>query len=276
MNGKARFSPDGERYCIVASANTLEMNTIYFFQFDRCTGMLSDFKDYSYPSTWLCGFSFSPNSQFIYYNSGDSLYQLDMTESDSSQVFSLIGIHDGFTYPFAPGSNIPTYFGFSQTGPDSKIYFESGQTPYLHIIEKPDVKGTNCQLQQHALLLNNFTLNSIPTFPNFRLGRLEGSPCDTLGIYWGMEDDKTEESIHIKAFPNPAITDISFELEVMNNHQPMQFQIYDQFGRQMDVLYVAPFQGIINYNVSKLAPGVYFGLLRQSGMPVGSVRFVVE
>ena len=45
----------------------------------------------------------------------------------------------------------------------------------------PDEGGIASHFQQHALKISNNAW-TIPNFPNYRLGPLDGSPCDTLGL----------------------------------------------------------------------------------------------
>ena len=68
----------------------------------------------------------------------------------------------------------------------------------MHIIHQPDEPGLDCQYQQHGLHLITANSFSVPTFPNFRLGPIDGSDCDTLGIdnlpvaWWRSENDSSE------------------------------------------------------------------------------------
>ena len=64
--------------------------------------------------------------------------------------------------------------------PDGKIYIEcSGTTVAMHILNDADSAGTACDLEPHAVIFTKFNY-SIPNFPNYDLGRLQASPCDTL------------------------------------------------------------------------------------------------
>ncbi|HMX40726.1 MAG TPA: PKD domain-containing protein, partial [Saprospiraceae bacterium] len=53
---------------------------------------------------------------------------------------------------------------------------------YLHVIDQPDEAGTACGFRQQGIELPTVNQSSIPNFPNYRLGPLDGSPCDTLGL----------------------------------------------------------------------------------------------
>lgn len=272
--GHAKFSPDGNKYSIVATGFNMTMNLITFFDFDRCTGLLSNFRDYSHVSSWYWGFSYSPNSRFIYFGLPDILYQFDLTKTDSADAYKIVGIYDGYIFHYPNGGYARPYFEFSQLGPDAKIYISTMLTPYMAVIEYPDSLGTACQVKQHSLLLKNFTDESVPNFPNFRLGRLEGSPCDTLGIYWGMEDQKSKPP-PVKVYPNPASSEVIFDLALFNNNKISKVLIYNSYGQVVDEIIVSPFQSIMKYNTTYLNDGIYFGSLTVEGHLASNFKFIV-
>lgn len=51
----------------------------------------------------------------------------------------------------------------------------------MHVINRPNLRGLECDLKQHFIEFPN-PYGNPPNHPNFRLGPLDGSPCDTLGI----------------------------------------------------------------------------------------------
>jgi hypothetical protein len=53
---------------------------------------------------------------------------------------------------------------------------------YLHVINNPDLPCPACNIEQHGVHLPTYNAASLPNFPNYRLGPLDGSPCDSLGI----------------------------------------------------------------------------------------------
>jgi hypothetical protein len=90
MPGQRSFSPNGEYF---ASFDNISQLRIY--DFDRCTGILSNYK-YKYITQNIGGaISFSPNSRFLYISKLDTLWQFDMQAPDvlSSQTF--IAEYDG-------------------------------------------------------------------------------------------------------------------------------------------------------------------------------------
>lgn len=42
--------------------------------------------------------------------------------------------------------------------------------------------GTLCNYKQHAVNFGKSIAITMPNYPNYRLGPLDGSPCDTLGL----------------------------------------------------------------------------------------------
>ena len=53
---------------------------------------------------------------------------------------------------------------------------------HYNYINFPNRTGMGCQFVQHGLLLPMQNAYTTPNFPNYRLGPLDGSPCDTLGL----------------------------------------------------------------------------------------------
>ena len=51
----------------------------------------------------------------------------------------------------------------------------------MHVINRPNLKGIQSDVQQHFMEFPN-PYGNPPNHPNYRLGPLDGSPCDTLGI----------------------------------------------------------------------------------------------
>jgi PKD repeat protein len=76
----------------------------------------------------------------------------------------------------------PVDLSYMELTPDGRI-FSTGLSSYrcMHIIHHPEQKGEACMVEQGAIQLDHYITN-LPHFPNFRLGPLDGSACDTLGL----------------------------------------------------------------------------------------------
>jgi len=173
-SGNSVFSPDGTKFSFFHQSSQ-NYREFFLGDFDRCTGKLSNMQYGVVPGYALSGIAFSPNSKYLYLSTGNLLYQLDMDDSIPFETKIQIDSIDGFMS--IPG--FLSYFNYMQLAPNGKIYICNGRSPqHLSTIEQPDLKGRACDVRQHnILIIHNST---IPTFPYFRLGAMEGSDCDTL------------------------------------------------------------------------------------------------
>ena len=89
---------------------------------------------------------------------------------------------------------------FSQGVSVDSVIFNSNGTHYLHRIEFPDSSGLACHIQQRFLRLPTWYFNSIPNHPNYLLGPVTGSICDTVLSVVNM---KTENFSGLNIYPNP-------------------------------------------------------------------------
>jgi len=187
---------------LIAGASTTGL--VELFDFDRCNGTLSNYKGIqtiqanlldSTTSFW--GMEFSASGRFLYlstdYNSV-YLYQLDLSITPFSSIFSSKIIIDYLTYPIFGGSCL-------RRGPDNRIYravgwydginypFPYPDTTYnmyntnLSVINSPDSAGLACDYQAYSVHLPTCrTYLGLPNNPDYELGKLAGSPCDTLSV----------------------------------------------------------------------------------------------
>ena len=175
---QAVFSPDGTKYAVVNG----DIDTyIRIFDFDRCSGQLSNeiFMEYSRTVHNILspGLAISSNSRFLYFSATDTIYQYDLWTDDIPSSEIVVGEYDGNVDPFQ------NLFYLAQLAPDGKIYISAPNgSVYLHVIENPNEKGLACNFNQRGVNLLNYNGTTLPNNPNYRLGPLDGSPCDTLGL----------------------------------------------------------------------------------------------
>jgi len=188
------FSPDGKKFGRVTLSNGF--NRIFLYDFDRCTGTLSNSQviKVNDPDVYASWAGISPNSRFLYFQiAQNKLFQYDLQALDIEASGLLIAEHDGFT----PPTGFSTAFHAMALAPNNKIYMccTSG-IYYYHTIHKPDRLGLACDFRQHDLELPTVNNKLMPNFPNFRIGPMDGSLCDTLGLdnlpvayfRWELED----------------------------------------------------------------------------------------
>jgi len=195
--GQAGFSPNGEQYFIYGTVSSSQGAYINLYDFDRCSGLFSNHLQYHFVSNGWGGGAFSPDSRYLYINYYTKAYQYDLFAPEVWASRIQVAEYDGF---LNPGN---TTFFLMQLAPDGKIYSSSpGGVRSMHIIHHPDEPGLTCQYEQHGLALPTHNALSMPTFPNYRLGPLDGSPCDTLGIdnlpvAWWRSDRDTLDPLSV-------------------------------------------------------------------------------
>lgn len=186
--GQLYFSPNGEYIAANCTPSFfVDGSQIIVANFDRSTGDIFDIEEEIIPTdTYARGLSFSPNSDFLYVSDGLTMYQYDLGEEDILGSRLAIEEYDGFNYYYTQDSLFPEpqHFGWMGLAPDGKIYVSTqmGSSRVMHRINKPNVKGVGCDMEQHSVYLPTSYARTIPNFPNYRLGPLDGSMADTLGI----------------------------------------------------------------------------------------------
>ena len=183
--GNTYFSLDGSKFVSNDALIWNNSTVVSIFDFDRCSGTLSNgiFDTIpTYEAHLGIGTIFSPNGKYLYVNNDYELYQYDMDTEDIIQSRIVLDTYDGFQSHPHPQLYITT-FGYWAYGPDGRLYNVSGagSAQHMHVMHYPDEGGIASHFQQHAIKIpnNHWT---IPNFPNYRLGPLDGSPCDTLGL----------------------------------------------------------------------------------------------
>ncbi len=246
--GSMKFSPDGTQ---LASYNSYDQ--LFLFDFDRNTGMLSN---YQYVDVKVReGFTdieYSASGQFLYITAIDSLWQVDLFSDSIEQSVELIDVWNGVQDPFN------TDFILMQRGPDCKIYMcsTSGVKSYL-VINQPDLKGSDCDFVQQGIKLPYWTSSgNMPNFPNFRID--EEDVCDPSIPF--ISSFSFEIIPELKVFPNP-VQDfltvqfpdlVSGSLEVRNTSGSLIIK--------QDVSALKE----INLDISSLEIGMYF--IQASGL----------
>jgi hypothetical protein len=173
--GEMVFSEDGTKLGFSGSLG------IQVYGFDRCSGLLTE-PIMRLPGQWGYGGAFSPNGRFFYFTTevNRQLYQYDL--EPISNTDSLVLIYEE--------SNPSIVFGQLELGNDNRLYVNitanttvmpSIVQQYLHVINSPNNYGLSSDFQPFQYdLQGNLATAGLPNMPNYNLGRLEGSPCDTV------------------------------------------------------------------------------------------------
>ena len=219
------------------------------------------------------GASVSPSSRFAYLGiASGKIIQFDLQATNIKSSAITVAVYDGFQAP----AGFPTYFLMQQIGPDGKIYSSTpASTLAYHVIETPDSLGLACNVQQHAIIFPKFN-KSIPNFPNYDLGRLQGSACDTL-LWTGSPPAPEGGEMSLRVNPNPASNYFYINYDIPTNKN-LLFVLYDSFGKEVlrKTLYGTTKHLLIN--TSGLSDGVYYGVASSEtseGIVQESVKVVV-
>ncbi len=196
--GQAVFSNNGEYFGLLDAIDFRQGLYIKIYKFNRCDGNIDFLKLSNYPTSSLSGISFSPNSRYFYYSEYKYLYQVDMQNLQSFEFPNLIDTIESQTLPW--GSQ---YF-MHQLGPDGSIYISNAYNNFvMHVINKPNELENKCLPKSNSFALNTLGGKGIPNMPNYRLGPIDGSSCDTLGIdnipwAWWRHDQDTSDYLNFE------------------------------------------------------------------------------
>ena len=179
--GLSTISPDGRTYVRVTARSGLRL-----FDFDRCTGRLTNLRIIPYEkSLRVYSALYSADSRFLYLSYPDVTTVMDMWAPDPALTLDTIAYYDGFATPLP----FSTGFFTGQLHEDGKIYYATtNSTLALHVIHHPELPGLAANLQQHGITLPVYNDGTMCRFPNYRLGRWAGSPCDTLPFAGPVEE----------------------------------------------------------------------------------------
>ena len=253
LAGQAIFSPDGSKFVICGVWNQSNIAELYFYDFDRCSGLLSNPKHFQVPQTTSIvptGIAISPNNRFLYLTSTNDVQQLDFNNIEMVANRITVASNDGFQDSIFGNLSFRAMY----LAPDEKIYIGHNGIRYLSVINSPNLLGVSCNVNQHSVKLKTVNLDgSIPNFPHYRLGREIGSACDT--IYTSISPP--QESVGIQVYPNPAQESLTIELP---QKEEAEFVLFDITGRV--VLSQKLWKLTETVSLAHLPKGMYFYLLK--------------
>ena len=262
---QAAFSPKGNKYAIVSAHGTFDHDTttLNIFDFDRCTGLLSNPIQYPHfrVDTFLnyFGICFSPNENYLYWCNLDSVFQYDLSTNLSTNVAV-------FDSSLVPAWGVPFMssfkFAYMQMGPEGRIYIGT-VINYLNYIDKPDIGGIACDVHKLEIVLPNtpaFFLLNMPCFTTPPIN------CDTAV---GLESEPILDN-RILIYPNPGSGEFTVEVSKTN----CTVEVYSIMG---ELLYKRRNVPLLSYvNLSNKSNGLYLVKVLYEGKLLGERKILKE
>jgi hypothetical protein len=259
------FSADGSKYASVTA-----LSDVVLMDFDRCTGLFShpdsiynDVTDgIGTSASGGFGLAFSPSGRFLYVHNSIELNQYDLW---SSRINDSIRI--------ATDTNEFYKLNTCQLAPNGKIYFGcfNGGSYAIHVINQPDSLGLACDFRLFGQPVLSANSVALPYFPNFHLGALAGSGCDTLT---GIEAIKAAHPAFAALAPNPA-SDRTEIIYYTGSNTANQAMLYDVNGRLVWNTNFSGSNGNISMDVSILPTGIYLVKFIADGNELLNTKLVI-
>jgi len=264
------FSPDGQWYTrthIRSISMYQKVNTVQLIKFDRCSGLFEkpvqfdlEYEDTSAVAQVI----FEKNSRYFYIMNTLTVYQGDIYSEDIKG--SLIRVARYHFNDSDPSKHL--LFGCSFLGPDDRIYIFDGRYQFeTSVINNPSERGSACDFVYEGIKKPACTGMSLGNMPNFSLGPIDGSSCDTLGLDNPLSTEVFNQNrgYKIKIFPNPS-KDILYG-DVTLSDQKRQVLIYSANG---SLAYRGTGGNLVEgIDISHLASGIYVVLME--GLPIGKM-----
>jgi hypothetical protein len=264
------FSPNGEKFGYISGDGFTGpwLMAAQLFSFDRCSGALTLDTLINYiDGTPGFGSAFSANSKYFYFSTSEHIYQINTDTSNIGATYQLVATND--TFLSAPPV-FYTNFYLMYLAANGKIYISSGSSvKHLHEMNYPDSAGMACDVQLHSVFTNCFYIG-VPNHPNYYLGRLVGSACDTL-----TNINEIEHDFKFKIFPNPNNGNFKI-MYLLPQNKTGRLEIFDLNGRVVYSQNLPQWSTLQFISLPKISNGVYNCVITSGGERVSRKLVVVR
>ncbi len=181
--------------------------------------------------------------------------------------------YDGFISP--PGQTCcATSFWNMYLAANGKIYITSGSgVQHLHEMNYPDSAGVACNVQQHAIdLVSYFHGRAVPNHPNYNLGPVVGSVCDSLSV--GLHEQGHDFRFGIS--PNPTNDGNIKLVYLLPQNQPGVFEVYDITGQLVYKMNLPSWSTLQYVHLPELSNWVYTCVITSGFERVGRKLVVMR
>jgi len=250
------FNQTGDKFAIGYVYQTGSIKKLLLSDFNRCTGELNNgiyltMLDSSNMGYGIYGLEFSQSGRYLYASSHHAVNQFDLYAGNIQASSIRVGFHDHLPNPFQSS------FGNMKLAPNGKIYMQTGAGNYsLDVINNPDSVGIACDIQlrqidYNALFGTYMNVLCLPHYPNYNLGELSSSTCDSLT---SLNFPQTNE-IPIYVWPNPTenILNISFQKQIETG----TVKISNVLGETVLNQSISPQSESIRLDIPHISNGIY-------------------
>ncbi len=262
------FSQQGDKFLYNSGVNQTQSGYVLITDFDRCTGDFSNEQVIPVSTgAYLWGLAFSPSGEYVYACTSTEIFQIDIL----SLTFDTVAVFDGFASPFPP---FYTTFMLMYLAANGKIYITSGNsTSHFHFINYPDSAGMSCNVQQHALSIDSVRhFRAVPNHPNYYLGPLAGSVCDTLGLSIA---EQGKHDFRFSISPNPS--DGNFRIMyLLPQNQKGFFNVNDVNGRKVYSQNLPQWSTVQYVSIPFLSDGIYQCVITSEGKRASKKMAVIK
>lgn len=262
--GEMVFSEQGDKLISVSNVEIIDL-----FDFDRCTGELSNWIDLrNDESTPVYGASFSPDGCKLYisdYTPG-RMYQYDLCQGDIKASKTLIFKNEDEDFSLgqhqlSAGGKI--YITLNNKTAPSDIYDTLNMN--LSVINNPNASGMACDFDTASIWLGGKrSIFGLPNFPNYNLGALAGSECDSLST--ALHTINKKEAISI--YPNPASTSFIISGNVSFGDEVVMYNATGQLLLQEKII------ANQSIDISSVPSGIYVVQLKNNEVIKYAEKFI--
>ena len=255
------FSQDGTKFgCQKTDGGVVKEHFVRILDFDRCTGDFSNPRVFDVSGAIGWGLAFSPSGKYAYACSSTKIYQFNI----DSLTVDTVAFYDGFISPPSLSCCATTFWNMYLAA-NGKIYLTSGSgVQHIHEMNYPDSAGVACDVQQHAISLGYAQLRAVPNHPNYNLGPVIGSVCDSLGV--GISE--IQHDFHFGLSPNPVSNGMVKIIYLLPQNQDGELTIYNTTGQVVFRQHLPPWSTFQYMDVSHLGGGVYSCVIRSGAEQV--------
>jgi hypothetical protein len=265
------FNQNGDKYIHFTGKR---YKFIHEFSFDRCSGQLSvpivhDLTPFIFTPGDYTASTISPDGSKLYIRQSPSI-------TDTSFLGGLFQ-YDLNTFQFSTFTSV--IGALISLSPNYKDLFFMNAIPVnnqliktLNFVKNPNEIASELNIEYDKYVITNSSgLASHSNFANFRLGKLAGSPCDTIV---SSVQTMSQKEVNIQLYPNPARDILYLEFPYPNG-KPYQISIIDVMGKLVYSSTFAAEGGSLSLVSLGLAKGLYVLQAQRDGKGY-SRRFVYE